>query len=267
MKKNSRKEGGNNMKTVRKFTLIELLVVIAIIAILAGMLLPALNQAKKMARSMSCISNLKQQGLATSLYRNDYKGFFPQGSQNTTAAEGAYTSWTHRIGLYIVPNSNLKTIVTLNNQTKLSSTVAAQQAANRKLAPFICPEQPEFYWTGGAGSHVTGNYGANVCLLGQDSVSGWEWALKETQIKHPTNVGQSWDAQWSIWGGGPLVYVRGHVYSYNLRLYNGASVSTRHNGTNLLYADGHAASCKPLPAIPIEYSGTGTSVSEYLIQK
>lgn len=255
------------MKASRNFTLIELLVVVAIIAILAGMLLPALNQAKKMARSMSCISNLKQQGLATSLYRNDYKGFFPQGSQNTTAAEGTYTSWTHRIGLYIVPNSNLKTIITLSDQTKLSSTAAAQQAANRKLAPFICPEQPEFYWTGGAGSHVTGNYGANVCLLGQDSISGWEWALKETQIKHPTNVGQSWDAQWSVWGGGPLVYVRRHVYSYALHTDNGASVSTRHNAANLLYADGHATSCKPVPALPIEFSGTGTALGDYLIQK
>ena len=80
LKNNKNKlKGGNIMYIMRRqsFTLIELLVVIAIIAILAGMLLPALNKARETAQGLSCVSKMKHAAMTFQLYEGDAKGFMP----------------------------------------------------------------------------------------------------------------------------------------------------------------------------------------------
>ncbi len=79
----------------RQFTLVELLVVITIIAILAAMLLPALNKARGMARSISCINNFKQCGLVLRFYADAHEDLYPQQVELTGKKPGWVGALAH----------------------------------------------------------------------------------------------------------------------------------------------------------------------------
>ena len=201
-----------NRKT--EFPLIELLVVIAIIAILAGMLLPALNLARAKARGIACSVQLKQMGLAFAQYADDYKEYLPNHSYNKVSdpvwGTGTYVIWGNMLimGKYI------------------------------SLGVFKCPGHPKA--KEGIGNYAMGgrcSYGISYRGPGSsESVGGTTTkSCKISQIKHPTKVYHVMDTAYSV--NPDLGYYM--VYYAKKTAENIGQATPRHAGTtNVLFVGG-----------------------------
>lgn len=231
----------------KSFTLIELLVVIAIIAILAGMMLPALNKARDKAKAIQCVGNWKQIGAAMALYQDDSKGFFPDYDSVTKH------SWDDKMSEY----DGRKLSDTLKDQDGINS---ADIGGASKVSLYMCPSnklKPDDK-TKILRSYALTLYSAPAALDPSLGVSGERLSRKNTQIKKSSDTiagAEYWFFRNYVGGidGGSMEVGDGSMYYLRECMVVGEGAGTsRDSGNyhgsdaraNFLMVDGHVAVMK-----------------------